>query len=49
MLDVATDVAIGILHLHSHNISHNDLKADNVLLKSEESGQRVAKVVGESI
>eukprot|EP00873_Tetraselmis_striata_P011894 jgi/Tetstr1/432158/TSEL_021615.t1 len=32
MLTLATDVACGMAHIHSHNIIHGDLKALNVLL-----------------
>jgi serine/threonine protein kinase len=50
LLEVALDICKGMLHLHMHNICHNDLKAANVLLKSEGGGQGIrAKVVGKSI
>ena len=49
LLEVALDICKGMLHLHLHNVCHNDLKAANVLLKSEGGGQGTrAKVVGES-
>ncbi|GAB4819735.1 hypothetical protein N2152v2_006781 [Parachlorella kessleri] len=32
------DVARGMVHLHSQNIAHGDLKAANVLMKSREDG-----------
>ena len=35
LIETAADIAKGMLHLHKNNICHNDLKAANVLLKSE--------------
>ena len=35
VLETAADVAKGMLHLHKNNICHNDLKAQNVMFKSE--------------
>ncbi|GIM04094.1 hypothetical protein Vretimale_8718 [Volvox reticuliferus] len=34
MLQVASDVAAALLHLHSHGVVHGDVKASNVLLKT---------------
>jgi hypothetical protein len=47
VLETAADIAKGMLHLHKNNICHNDLKASNVMLKSEgDDGRGVrAKVV----
>eukprot|EP00775_Hariotina_reticulata_P010053 gene10053-10209_t len=47
ILDTALDVARAMLHLHSENIIHSDLKARNILLKSSGGADRrhfVAKV-----
>ena len=33
------DVCQGIRHLHSHNIIHGDLKPDNILYKTENTGK----------
>ncbi|KAI8463338.1 MAG: hypothetical protein J3K34DRAFT_149057 [Monoraphidium minutum] len=46
ILDTAADVAKAMLHLHSHQVVHSDLKARNVLLKNDGSDGRgaVAKV-----
>ena len=35
LIETAADIAKGMLHLHMNDICHNDLKAANVLLKSE--------------
>jgi serine/threonine protein kinase len=35
MIDTALDVARAMAHLHAHNILHSDLKARNVLLRSD--------------
>lgn len=35
MIDTALDVARAMAHLHKHNILHADLKARNVLLRSD--------------
>ena len=47
LIETAADIAKGMLHLHKNNICHNDLKAANVLLKSEGTDGRGvrAKVV----
>ena len=47
VLETAADVAKGMIHLHKNNICHNDLKANNVMFKSEGSDGRGvrAKVV----
>ena len=47
VLETAADVAKGMIHLHKNNICHNDLKANNVMFKSEgNDGRGVrAKVV----
>ena len=34
MLETAADIARGMIHLHSHNVLHSDLKAANVMLKT---------------
>jgi hypothetical protein len=47
LIAVALDICSGMAHLHSHNVCHNDLKAQNVLLSSEGGDKRRAKVVGE--
>lgn len=46
VLDTACDVARAMLHLHSGNVLHSDLKARNVMLRSSGSDSRriVAKV-----
>ena len=50
LIETAADIAKGMLHLHKNNVCHNDLKAANVLLKSEGTDGRGvrAKVMGES-
>ncbi|KAG2440276.1 hypothetical protein HXX76_004388 [Chlamydomonas incerta] len=48
MLSVACDVASALLHLHSHNIVHGDVKASNVLLKSGAGGSRALATCGSS-
>ena len=47
VLETAADIAKGMIHLHKNNICHNDLKATNVMFKSEGSDGRGvrAKVV----
>jgi serine/threonine protein kinase len=47
VLETAADIAKGMIHLHKNNICHNDLKANNVMFKSEgNDGRGVrAKVV----
>lgn len=35
LIDTALDVARAMAHLHTHNILHSDLKARNVLLRSD--------------
>lgn len=35
VIETAADVARAMLHLHRNNVCHNDLKAANILLKSE--------------
>jgi serine/threonine protein kinase len=35
LIETAADIVKGMLHLHMNDICHNDLKAANVLLKSE--------------
>eukprot|EP00878_Enallax_costatus_P007009 GHUV01007345.1.p1 GENE.GHUV01007345.1~~GHUV01007345.1.p1 ORF type:complete len:1094 (+),score=299.39 GHUV01007345.1:294-3575(+) len=46
IVDTALDVARAMVHLHTHNILHSDLKARNVLLRSDAHNPRgfVAKV-----
>lgn len=46
--DTALDVARAMAHLHKHNIVHSDLKARNILLRSDNQDPRgfVAKVAG---
>jgi len=41
VLDTSADVARAMLHLHKQNVLHSDLKARNVLLKSEGEGRGV--------
>ncbi|WIA41787.1 hypothetical protein OEZ86_009120 [Tetradesmus obliquus] len=40
MIDTALDVARAMAHLHGHNIIHSDLKARNVLLRSDMHDER---------
>ncbi len=35
LVETALDVARAMAHLHKHNIVHSDLKARNVLLRSD--------------
>ena len=35
LADTALDVARAMVHLHKHNVVHSDLKARNVLLRSD--------------
>ena len=35
LIETASDIARAMLHLHKNDICHNDLKAANILLKSE--------------
>lgn len=46
VVDTALDIARAMVHLHSENIIHSDLKARNILLKSSGSEERgfMAKV-----
>ncbi len=46
VLELANDIARGMLHLHSVNVVHSDLKAHNVMIKSSTSNAcgLVAKV-----
>jgi serine/threonine protein kinase len=45
ILDTALDVAKAMLHLHSLNVLHADLKARNIMLKSGGEGRTImAKV-----
>eukprot|EP00976_Prorocentrum_cordatum_P005909 117977-Prorocentrum_minimum.AAC.2 len=43
-LQMAEDVARGMLYLHSRHIVHSDLKSDNLLVSRAPSGQLVCKV-----
>ncbi|GFH10260.1 mitogen-activated protein kinase kinase kinase MLT, partial [Haematococcus lacustris] len=47
VLDTALDVAKAMLHLHSLNILHADLKARNVMLKSGGEGRTVVAKVAD--
>jgi len=49
LVATAIDVARAMAHLHKHNIVHSDLKARNVLLRSDMQDPRgfTAKVAGE--
>lgn len=40
IVDSALDVARAMAHLHTHNILHSDLKARNVLLRSDAHDSR---------
>jgi serine/threonine protein kinase len=40
LLETAADVARAMIHVHSLNILHNDIKARNVLLKSNDRDPR---------
>lgn len=47
VLQLALDIAEGLLHLHNHNIIHGDVNTKNVLLREDNSGfplNLVAKV-----
>lgn len=46
LVETALDVARAMAHLHKHNIVHSDLKARNVLLRSDAHDPRgfIAKV-----
>lgn len=46
VLETASDIAKGMLHLHNSGILHSDLKAGNVMLKSDGGDGRgvIAKV-----
>lgn len=48
LVATAIDVARAMAHLHKHNIVHSDLKARNVLLRSDMQDPRgfTAKVAG---
>lgn len=45
VLQIATDVASGMAHLHRHNVVHGDLNTKNVLLQQEMSRPGVLQVV----
>jgi serine/threonine protein kinase len=47
ILDTALDVAKAMLHLHSLNVLHADLKARNVMLKSGGEGRTVVAKVAD--
>jgi len=40
LVDTALDIARAMAHLHHHNILHSDLKARNVLLRSDAADPR---------
>jgi serine/threonine protein kinase len=40
LVETAIDVARAMAHLHKHNIVHSDLKARNVLLRSDAQDPR---------
>ena len=48
VLDTARDIASAMAHIHESGILHSDLKAPNIMLKSDGSDPRgfVAKVAG---
>lgn len=51
VLDTARDIASAMAHIHESGILHSDLKALNIMLKSDGSDPRgfVAKVAGVSL
>ena len=44
VLILALSIALGMAHVHSHNVIHGDLNPSNVLLSTDTDGLVVAKV-----
>jgi hypothetical protein len=44
-LEWALDICNGLISLHAFNLSHGDLKPDNVLIAKDKNGAKIAKLI----